>query len=76
MTSDRPIPILYSGEAREYFFLNIVERLLAAGANPFQRTFDDEGDDALEYARCGDYEGHHKGRDHQAIIERLSQLAE
>jgi ankyrin repeat protein len=53
-------------------YLDIVERLLTAGANPFQRTHDDEFDDALGYARVGQREGHHKGKDHAAIIERFS----
>jgi ankyrin repeat protein len=51
--------------------LNVVERLLAAGANPFQRTHDDEFYDALDYARRGQAEGHHTGTDHAAIIELL-----
>lgn len=49
--------------------LNVVERLLAAGANPFQRTHDDEFHDALDYARLGQAEGHHAGKDHAAIIK-------
>jgi len=53
-------------------YLAVVERLLAAGANPFQRTHDDEFDDALDYARRGQAEGHHKDRDYAAIIELLS----
>lgn len=52
--------------------LDVVERLLAAGADPFQRTHDDEFDDALDYARRGQAEGHHPGREHAAIIELLS----
>ncbi|MBW4468965.1 MAG: hypothetical protein KME45_01010 [Stenomitos rutilans HA7619-LM2] len=50
----------------------MVERLLAAGADPFQRTHDDEFHDALDYARLGQAEGHHPGKDHAAIIELLS----
>ncbi|WP_103666799.1 ankyrin repeat domain-containing protein [Pseudanabaena sp. BC1403] len=54
-------------------YLNVVQKLLAEGANPFQRTHDDEFDDALDYARRGQYEGHHKERDsdYTAIIELL-----
>ncbi|MBE9042657.1 ankyrin repeat domain-containing protein, partial [Oscillatoriales cyanobacterium LEGE 11467] len=55
-------------------YLDVVERLLSAGANPFQRCFDDESNDALDYARTGQAEGHHPGKDHAAIIDRLSQL--
>ncbi|MDY6901945.1 MAG: ankyrin repeat domain-containing protein [Cyanobacteriota bacterium] len=52
--------------------LAVVERLLAAGANPFQRTHDEEFDDALEYAQRGQTEGHYKDRDYPAIIELLN----
>ncbi|MGP1381980.1 MAG: ankyrin repeat domain-containing protein [Thainema sp.] len=52
--------------------LDIVERLLSAGANPFQRTHDDEFDDALDYARRGQAEGHHPDKDYAAIIDLLS----
>jgi ankyrin repeat protein len=54
-------------------YLDVVERLLSAGANPFQRTHDDEYDDALDYARRGQAEGHHKGKDYAAIIELFGQ---
>lgn len=55
-------------------YFAVVERLLQAGANPFQRTFDGDGDDALNYARVGQAEGHHKGKGHAEIIEILSNL--
>ena len=38
-----------------------------------KRCHDEEFYDALEYAELGQAEGHHKGRDHQAIIELLKQ---
>lgn len=34
-------------------YLDVVARLLNAGANPFQRTHDEDGHDALEYAEVG-----------------------
>lgn len=54
-------------------YLEIIERLLAAGANPFQKCHDEESYDALEYAQLGKGKSFHKGQDHQAIIDRLSQ---
>ncbi|PSF36221.1 hypothetical protein C7H19_13495 [Aphanothece hegewaldii CCALA 016] len=54
--------------------LAVVERLLSAGADPFQRTFDDEFNDALGYARTGQAQGHYKDGNHAAIIELLSRL--
>ncbi len=59
-------------EAAYQGYLDIVERLLSAGADPFQRTHDDEFYDALNYARLGQAEGNHAGKDHAAIIELLS----
>ncbi len=58
-------------------YLRVVQKLLAEGANPFQRTHDDEFDDALDYARTGKYEGNHKERDsdYAAIIELLESLS-
>lgn len=50
----------------------VVERLLAVGANPFQRTHDEEFDDALDYARRGQAEENYEDRDYAAIIELLS----
>ncbi|MGD2179914.1 ankyrin repeat domain-containing protein [Lusitaniella coriacea] len=52
----------------------VVERLLSAGADPLQRTFDGDGDNALEYAEQGQAEGHHDGQDHAAIIKWLRGL--
>jgi ankyrin repeat protein len=63
-------------EAAYAGYLDIVERLLSAGADPFQRTRDNEFYDALDYARTGKAEGHHKGKDHAAIIELLERLSE
>ncbi|MDI9636287.1 ankyrin repeat domain-containing protein [Geitlerinema splendidum] len=59
-------------EAAYQGYLDVVERLLAVGADPFQRIYDDEFYDALDYARLGQAEGHHSGKDHAAIIELLS----
>lgn len=53
-----------------------VETLLNAGANPSQRTFDDEGHNALEYARLGQREGNYKDRDYPAVIALLEQRNE
>ena len=52
-------------------YLNVVQKLLAEGANPFQLTYDGF-DDALDYARIG----HHKDRDsdYTAIIKLLESL--
>jgi ankyrin repeat protein len=61
-------------EAAYAGYLSVVERLLRAGANPFQRTHDEDGDDALNYAKLGKAEGHHPDRDYATIIELLSQL--
>ena len=57
-------------------YLNVVERLLTLGADPFQRTHDEGFYDALDYAQKGQAEGHYKGTDHDhaAVIELLSQL--
>ncbi len=52
-------------------YLEVVEILLKAGADPYQRTHDEEFEDALGYARIGQREGHHKGEGHAAIIELL-----
>jgi len=54
--------------------LDCVSRLLEVGADPFQRTFDGDGDDALDYAKLGKWEGNYKDREHPAVIERLSRL--
>ena len=62
-------------EAAYQGYLGIVEKLLEAGADPWQRCHDDEFYDALDYARQGQLEGNrsHKGTEHQAIIELLTQ---
>jgi ankyrin repeat protein len=54
-------------------YLSVVERLLEAGANPFQRAFDGDGDDALEYAQLGKLEGNYKDRDYDAVIALLTE---
>jgi ankyrin repeat protein len=55
-------------------YLQAVERLLTAGANPFQRCHDDEYYDALDYARMGLAEGHHPGMEHVQIIALLENI--
>ena len=55
-------------------WLACVEKLLEAGADPFQRTFDGDGHDALDYAKLGEWEGNYKNREYSAVIERLSQI--
>jgi ankyrin repeat protein len=54
-------------------YLSVVQKLLDEGANLFQHNHCD----ALEYARIGQYEGHHKERDsdYTAIIELLESLS-
>ncbi len=51
----------------------LVERLLAAGADTFQRTYNEEYKDALQYAQLGKLEGHHKSDDYDSIIYLLRQ---
>jgi ankyrin repeat protein len=55
-------------------YLKAVERLLTAGANPFQRCHDGDYDDALDYARTGLAEGHHPGIEHAQIIALLENI--
>ena len=52
-------------------YLDIVQKLLDAGADPCQRCHDEQSYDALGYARQGQLEGHHQGTEHQAIIDLL-----
>lgn len=51
----------------------IVELLMRSGADIHARTFDGDGDNALEYAETGLRQGHHKGKGHRDIIAMLEQ---
>ena len=54
--------------------LTIVDRLLAAGADPFQQTHNGtSGWNALNYAKEGELRSHKQG-EHTAIVERFEQL--
>jgi ankyrin repeat protein len=53
-------------------YFNVVERLLEAGADPFQRCHDGDYYDALEYAQMGKDEGNYKDRNYDAVITLLN----
>lgn len=54
-------------------YVDIVQLLIAAGADVHARTFDGNGNNALEYTEIGMREGHHKGDGHKEIIGILQQ---